>query len=35
LGVNVEGKNPREIQKAIDEGEYDSKFHWGLNNFLL
>jgi large subunit ribosomal protein L11 len=27
LGVNVEGKNPREIQKAIDEGEYDSKFH--------
>jgi len=26
LGVNVEGKNPREIQKAIDEGKYDSKF---------
>ena len=26
LGVNVEGKNPRKIQKAIDEGEYDSKF---------
>lgn len=26
LGVNVEGKNPKQIQKAIDEGEYDSKF---------
>ena len=26
LGVNVEGKNPREIQRAIDNGEYDSKF---------
>ena len=26
IGVNVEGKNPREIQKAIENGEYDSKF---------
>jgi large subunit ribosomal protein L11 len=26
IGVNVEGKNPKEIQKAIDDGEYDSKF---------
>ena len=26
LGVNVEGKNPKEIQKAIDDGEFDSKF---------
>ena len=26
LGVNVEGKKPSEIQKAIDEGEFDSKF---------
>ena len=26
MGVNVEGKKPQEIQKAIDEGEYDSKF---------
>ena len=26
MGVTVEGKDPREIQKAIDEGEYDSKF---------
>ncbi len=26
LGVTVEGKDPREIQKAINEGEYDSKF---------
>jgi large subunit ribosomal protein L11 len=26
LGVNVEGKHPKQIQKAIDEGEYDSKF---------
>ncbi|MCK4347601.1 MAG: 50S ribosomal protein L11 [Thermoplasmatales archaeon] len=26
LGVTVEGKDPREIQKAISEGEYDSKF---------
>jgi len=26
LGVTVEGKKPQEIQKEIDEGEYDSKF---------
>ncbi len=26
LGVNVEGKNPKQIQKEIDEGEYDTKF---------
>ncbi len=26
LGVTVEGKKPQEIQKAIDEGEFDSKF---------
>ena len=26
LGVTVEGKDPREIQKIIDNGEYDSKF---------
>ncbi|MCK5030157.1 MAG: 50S ribosomal protein L11 [Thermoplasmatales archaeon] len=26
LGANVEGNPPRKIQKAIDEGEYDSKF---------
>ena len=26
IGVTVEGKKPQEIQKAIDEGEYDSKF---------
>jgi len=26
MGVTVEGKNPKEIQKAIDEGEYNSKF---------
>jgi large subunit ribosomal protein L11 len=26
LGVNVEGKNPREIQKLIDQGEFDAKF---------
>ena len=26
LGVTVEGKKPAEIQKAIDENEYDSKF---------
>jgi len=26
MGVTVEGKKPQEIQKAIDEGEYDSKF---------
>ena len=26
LGVNVEGKNPKEIQKMIDAGEFDSNF---------
>jgi large subunit ribosomal protein L11 len=26
IGVTVEGKKPQEIQKAIDKGEYDSKF---------
>ena len=26
MGVTVEGKKPQETQKAIDEGEYDSKF---------
>lgn len=26
IGVTVEGKKPKEIQKAIDEGEHDSKF---------
>ena len=26
IGVTVEGKKPQEIQKAIDEGIYDSKF---------
>ncbi len=26
LGVKVEGKNPKEIQKAIDDGDFDSKF---------
>ena len=26
IGVTVEGKKPQVIQKAIDEGEYDSKF---------
>ena len=26
MGVAVEGKKPQETQKAIDEGEYDSKF---------
>jgi len=26
IGVTVEGKKPVEIQKAIDEGVYDSKF---------
>lgn len=26
IGVKVEGKKPQEVQKAIDEGEYDSKF---------
>jgi large subunit ribosomal protein L11 len=26
IGVTVEGKKPQEIQKAIDKGEFDSKF---------
>jgi large subunit ribosomal protein L11 len=26
LGVNVEGKNPKDIQKSIDNGDFDSKF---------
>ena len=26
IGITVEGKKPQEIQKAIDEGQYDSKF---------
>jgi len=26
LGVTIEGKKPQEIQKAIDEGEFDTKF---------
>jgi len=26
LGVTIEGKKPQEIQKAIDNGEFDSKF---------
>ncbi len=26
LGVTVEGKKPQEVQKAIDEGEFDTKF---------
>jgi len=26
MGITVEGKRPQEIQKAIDVGEYDSKF---------
>jgi len=26
IGITVEGKKPQEIQKAIDEGDYDSKF---------
>ena len=26
VGISVEGKNPQDIQKAIDEGEFDSKF---------
>lgn len=26
MGVTVEGKKPREIQKEIDEGKFDSKF---------
>ena len=26
IGVTVEGKKPKEIQREIDEGKYDSKF---------
>jgi len=26
MGVTVEGKDPKEIQKAIDKGEFDTKF---------
>ena len=26
VGISVEGKTPQEIQKAIDEGEFNSKF---------
>jgi large subunit ribosomal protein L11 len=26
MGVTVEGKKPKDIQKRIDEGEFDSKF---------
>ena len=26
MGVNVEGKKPLDIQKAIDNGDYDAKF---------
>jgi len=26
MGITVEGKKPQEIQKAIDDGVYDSKF---------
>ena len=26
MGVYIEGKKPKEMQKAIDEGEFDSKF---------
>ena len=26
MGISVEGKTPQEIQKAIDEGEFNSKF---------
>jgi len=26
MGVTVEGKKPKEIQKAINEGQYDTKF---------
>jgi len=29
MGVTVEGKDPREVQKAIDEGKYDSLFEKG------
>jgi len=26
MGITVEGKKPQEVQKAIDDGVYDSKF---------
>lgn len=26
MGVTVEGKDPREVQKEIDEGKYDEFF---------
>jgi len=26
MGVTIVGKKPNEIQKAIDDGEYDDKF---------
>jgi len=26
MGITVEGKKPQEIQKAIDDGEFDAKF---------
>jgi len=26
IGITVEGKKPQEVQKLIDEGEFDSKF---------
>lgn len=29
MGVTVEGKDPREVQKAIDEGKHDSLFEKG------
>ncbi len=29
MGVTVEGKDPREVQKGIDEGKYDSLFEKG------
>lgn len=29
MGVTVEGKDPREVQKEIDEGKYDSLFEKG------
>lgn len=29
MGVTVEGKDPREVQKAIDEGKYDSLLEKG------
>ena len=29
MGVTVEGKDPREVQKEIDEGNYDELFGKG------